>query len=187
MGFLDALLGRSKLPAANLDDLFALPSAAVTLEAATGLRPTGVGAVSFKAAEGPAFDALGDQINALLGADAGPKPEQVKDSYGFTWLVLRADAIDELVTDLHAVNSSLVDAGFGSTLLCTTVAFASPDGDRVGLVYLFKRGTFYPFAPQSGERRDSGLELRVRGALGTDLKIESDLSRWFPLWGAPGL
>jgi hypothetical protein len=54
-------------------------------------------------------------------------------------------------------------------------------------VYLYKRGTFYPFAPQPGERRDNALELQIRGVLADDLKVEADLSRWFPVWGAPGL
>ena len=36
MGLLDTILGRSKPVAANLDDLFAIPSAAVTLQAADG-------------------------------------------------------------------------------------------------------------------------------------------------------
>jgi hypothetical protein len=59
----------------------------------------------------------------------------------------------------------------------------------MALVYLYKRGTFYPFAPLPGatERRDNALELRVRAALANDLRIEQDLNRWFPLWGAPGL
>ncbi len=39
----------------NLDALFSLPSAAITLEAATGLVPTGTGSVCFRAAEGRAF------------------------------------------------------------------------------------------------------------------------------------
>jgi hypothetical protein len=56
---------------------------------------------------------------------------------------------------------------------------------RCYLVYLYKRGTFYPFAPREGERRDNELELRVRGALGGDLPIEPDLTRWFALWGIP--
>ncbi|HXZ73481.1 MAG TPA: hypothetical protein VEH31_21765, partial [Streptosporangiaceae bacterium] len=60
-------------------------------------------------------------------------------------------------------------------------------GKRLGIIYLYKRGTFYPFAPLGGERRDNALELQVRGAVGADLKIETDLSRWFPVWGAPGL
>jgi hypothetical protein len=27
----------------------------------------------------------------------------------------------------------------------------------------------------------------VRAAVGSDLPVEPDLSRWFPVWGAPGL
>jgi hypothetical protein len=72
-------------------------------------------------------------------------------------------------------------------LLCTLVGFTDSSGRKLGIVYLYKRGTFYPFAPQSGERRDNALELEVRGNVGSDLKIETDLSRWFPVWGAPGL
>ena len=55
------------------------------------------------------------------------------------------------------------------------------------LIYLYKRGTFYPFAPLDGERRDNALELQVKGVIGDDLKWEPDLARWFPVWGAPGL
>jgi hypothetical protein len=57
----------------------------------------------------------------------------------------------------------------------------------LGLVYLFKRGTFYPFAPLGGERRDTALELRVKSLLAGELRMEDDLGRWFPVWGAPGL
>ena len=42
-------------------------------------------------------------------------------------------------------------------------------------------------APLSGERRDNSLELQVKSVIGTDLKFEPDLARWFPVWGAPGL
>jgi hypothetical protein len=98
-----------------------------------------------------------------------------------------SDELEALVTDLHAVNSSLVDNGFGPQLLCTLVAFRDDQERRLGLVYLYKRGTFYPFAPLSGERRDNALELQVKGVIGSDLKFEQDLSRWFPVWGAPGL
>ena len=112
-----------------------------------------------------------------------------KDYYGFTWLVSSrmSDEVDALVTDLHAVNSSLVDNGFGPQLLCTLVAFRDDQERRLALVYLYKRGTFYPFAPLTGERRDNALELQVKGVIGADLKFEPDLTRWFPVWGAPGL
>jgi hypothetical protein len=189
VGFLDALLGRTKPVPPNLDALFALPSAAVTLQAAMDFAPTGVGSVCFRAAEGRAFSDIEKDVSELLAMGDNKSPPQLStDSYGFTWLVCRhsADDVEGLVTDLHAVNSSLLQGGFGPQLLCTILGFGG--GSRsLGLVYLYKRGTFYPFAPLGGERRDNGLELQARGALGDDLKIEPDLNRWFPVWGAPGL
>ncbi len=190
MGFLDTLLGRTKPVQPNLDALFELPTAAVTLQAAMGLTPTGTGSVCFRAAEGRAFQDIEADVRELLsmGPDAGPV-EVTSDSYGFNWLVCRhkSDDMESLVTDLHAVNISLAEGGFGPQLLCTLVGFADPSGRKVGIIYLYKRGTFYPFAPKAGEHRDNALELEIRGNLGADLKIEPDLSRWFPVWGAPGL
>jgi hypothetical protein len=190
VGFLDALLGRTKPVQPNLDQLFALPSAAVTLQAAVDFRPTGSGSVCFRAVEGRAFSDIEKDARDLLNMDAGGKPVQVsKDAYGFTWLVCQhsPDDPEGLVTDLHAVNSSLQDGGFGPQLLCTIMAFRDPGGRSLGVVYLYKRGTFYPFAPLAGERRDLALEFQMRGTLKDDLKIEPDQSRWFPIWGAPGL
>jgi hypothetical protein len=187
MGFLDALLGRSKPAPPDLDQLFGLPAAAISLHASTGFRPTGVGSVCFKAAEGRGFTGLQDQVEAMLALDQGRYTEQV-DAYGFTWLIRRTtpDDLEGLVTDLHAVNSSLTDAGFGSALLCTVIAFT--DGTRpLGLVYLYKRGTWYPFAPAGPDRRNNAVELQVSSVIEDDLRIEEDLARWFPVYGAPGL
>ena len=187
MGFLDALLGRTKPVPPNLDQLFALPSAAINLQAASGFRPTGTGSVCFKAAEGGGFATLRDQVDKLLALDNGKYTSQT-DRYGYTWLVRHtsADDVAGLVTDLHAVNSELVDAGFGTALLCTLVAFS--DGTQpLGLVYLYKQGSWYPFVPAGPDRRDNSAELQVRSVLTDDLRIEPDLSRWFPVYGAPGL
>jgi len=190
VGFLDTLLGRTKPVQPNLDALFALPTAAITLQAAMGFTPTGTGSVCFRAAEGRAFHDIESDVRQLLsmGQDATPV-EVAGDSYGFTWLVCRHknDDIEGLVTDLHAVNTSLAEGGFGPQLLCTLVGLTDGSRRKLGIVYLYKRGTFYPFAPQDGEHRDNALELEVRGNVGADLKIEPDLSRWFPVWGAPGL
>jgi hypothetical protein len=138
--------------------------------------------VCFKPAEGAAFQRTEDDIEALL-----PNLERSRDSYGYLWLVCRSADLESLVTDVHGVNSTLQDAGFGPSLLCSLFGFADEGGRRLGLVYLYKRGTFYPFAPTGPERRDNSLEMSVRAALGNDLKQESDLARWFPVWGAPGL
>ncbi|MFF6784771.1 hypothetical protein [Streptomyces sp. NPDC012510] len=209
MGLLDIILGRTKPVAPDLDRLFALPSAAITLEAALSLTPTGTGAVCFATVEGAAFDGVRQEVRALLDADAGRTGPPVgieRDEYGYSWLVSRREPQDlpALVSDLHAVNSALESDGFGPQLLCSVIGFRGDreghgederegrdeggGGARLGIVYLYKRGTFYPFAPLPGAgRRDNALELRVRAALGADLRIEPELSRWFPIWGAPGL
>jgi hypothetical protein len=189
MGFLDAILGRSKQAQPNLDALFSVPPAALTLESAAEIRPTGAGAVCFRDMEGGPFARMKEEITALLG---GSEPDEVRDGYGYTWLVIRRtgdDVVPALVTDLHAVNSTLEGEGFGPSLLCSTIGFRTAEGQPLALVYLYKRGTFYPFAPVPGaaQKRDSALELQVRAMLEEDIKIESDLSRWFPVWGAPGL
>ncbi|GAA1098942.1 PspA-associated protein PspAB [Kitasatospora arboriphila] len=194
MGFLDALLGRSKPVKPDLDQLFGIPSAALTLEAAAGFRPTGLGSVCFAAVEGGAFEEVKQQVRALLDADTdrgGVPVEGSRDGYGYSWLLARhtPEELPDLVNDLHAVNSELEAHGFGPQLLCSLVGFRDAEGRSLALVYLYKRGTFYPFAPMpgGGEKRNSPLELQVKAMLGNDLRLESDLSRWFPVWGAPGL
>ena len=197
MSFLDTLLGRTRPVPPKLDDLFGLPSAAIQLQAATGFTPTGSGSVCFRGVEGKTFGDIQKEVSELLDMDAG-KPgggglpvEVTRDSYGFTWLVSNhmSDEMDGLVTDLHAVNSTLVDNGFGPQLLCTVVSFTDDAHRRLALVYLYKRGTFYPFAPLEGrqDRRDNALELQVKGVLAEDLKLEPDLTKWMAIWGAPGL
>src|SRR3954470_14797007 len=124
MGLLDTILGRTKPVKPDLDELFALPSAAVTLQAGMNLRPTGVGSVCVKPVEGGGFAGLREQIDQLLAVD-GEKFAQASDSFGFTWLVRHGDPDDigDLVTDLHSANATLTDAGFGPALLCTLVTF----------------------------------------------------------------
>jgi hypothetical protein len=193
VGLLDVLLGRSKQVKPDLDQLFGLPSAAVTLEAAAGFTPIGLGSVCFASVEGAAFGEVQRDVQQLLDADTersgGAPVEASRDDYGYSWLLSRRapDDIAALVSDLHAVNTALEGSGFGPQLLCSLVGFRDERGRTLALVYLYKRGTFYPFAPLPGEKRDNALELQVRGTVTDDLRIEKDLTRWFPVWGAPGL
>ena len=94
---------------------------------------------------------------------------------------------DNLVTNLHAVNSALVGQGFDTMLLCSTVYFSHSDGRRLALVYQYKRGTFYPFAQAGPKQRDNPLEIQVRGILSNELPFEEDTSNWAALWDAPGI
>lgn len=196
MGIFDSIMGRSKPVQPDLDALFRLPSAVLSLEAAMDIRATGVGSVAFRAPAGRAFSEVQQEVEALLAAPDlegghGPDIDVTTDSFGFTWIVLdHAEAdVPGLVTDLHAVNSTLKDTGFGSTLLCSLIALRTPEQRSLGLVYLFKQGTFYPFAPMPGStsQRDNMLELQVRDLIASELPIEPALNRWFAVWGAPGL
>lgn len=189
MGLWDVLRGQQRAKGPNLDNLFAVPGAAVTLQTALDVQPTGVGSVCFRAAEGTAAGTAQEVATALVEEDSGPVVERSVDSFGFTWLVVRGrpDDVSGLVTDLHAVNTELEMQGFASGLLCSLVGFSDQAGHRLGLVYLYKRGTFYPFVPTGPDTRDTLFERQVRDLLAADLRIEPDLERWMPLWGAPGL
>jgi hypothetical protein len=188
MGFLDAILGRSTPPAADLDVLFAVPQAALSLQVG-GFVATGQGSVCFRDQEGQVDNGVVTDAQKLISTDASVEVELTDDAHGFRWLTVTRAAGDVtgLITDLHAANSSLVDAGFGGGLLCSTVVFTSPTGGPCALVYLFKQGTFYPFVPMDGQRRDNALELQVRGLVDEDVPVETKLDRWLALWGAPGL
>ena len=189
MKFLDALLGRTKPKQPDLDALFAVTGAAVTLQASVGLRPSGQAAVAFKPASGQAFAATSKEMLELArfsGRTSGTDLRTTDDEYGYRWIVLADPDLEDLVATVHLVNAGLTDQGFGSQLLCSVFGFtAADDGSACHLVYLYKRGTFYPFAPRAGQRRDNELELRLRGAVDAELPLEPDLARWFPLWGLP--
>ena len=188
MGFLDAIRGRRAPVAAKLDALFLLPSAAITLQTAAGFLPTGAGAVCYRAAVGAAAVQAQADITELLDADDdGPDVETSVDSFGFTWLTTRQEDMSLLCNDLHTINTLLEEQGFGSSLLCSLAPFTDQGGRTVGLVYLYKQGTFYPFAPTGPDTRDNLLELQIRDQLSGELPMEKDLTRWMALWGAPTL
>jgi hypothetical protein len=194
VGLLDTILGRNKPVRPDLDQLFAVPSASLTLQAGAGYTPTGAGSVCFAGVEGGTFARIRQEVQELLNADSGSDSHPVRfsqDSFGYTWLLARRPPDDTaaLVNDLHAVNTLLQDGGFGPQLLCSLLGFQDAEQRQLALVYLYKRGSFYPFAPVPGTpgKRDNQRELQVKAVLGNDLRIEPDLARWFPVWGAPGL
>lgn len=189
MGFLDAILGRSKPKRANLDDLFALPNVSLTLQSSSTFAPTGVGAVCFREVEGRAFAEAEQESRELIAKDPDCDVEQVNDGYGFTWQVI-TDAqanISNLATNMHAINSALVNQGFDTMLLCTALYFRDADGRGAAIVYLYKRGTFYPFVQVGQHRRDNALEIQLKGLLEGEVPLEEDLTKWSPLWDAPGM
>ncbi len=189
MRILDTLLGRTKPVPANLDNLFALPSAAITLEAEAGVTLSGQAGVSFKPPAGQSFEETQAEINELVrsaSSDISPVSiRQESDSFGYRWLIIEDSSPEGLVTQVHMVNSTLQDHGYGPQLLCSVFGLHGAQTPDAYLVYLYKRGTFYPFVPVGDERRDNEAELRLKAIVSNDLHLEDDLTRWFPLWGLP--
>jgi hypothetical protein len=188
MGLTDVLFGRKKLRGANLDKLFALTTAQVTLEAELGLKPAGAAAVVFKPLSAGEFTRAEQEIDELLSVlaeSSGSRVRRRSDKYGFEWLVVRDRDFEDLVTSVHLVSSELAARGFGGQLLAAVFPFEGRE-KPVSLIYGFKRGTFWPFIPTGEEQeRDNAEEIRLKNELEKELPIEPDLTRWLGLFDAP--
>jgi hypothetical protein len=188
LGLGDVLFGRKKLKGAKLDRLFALSTAAVGLEAESGLKPAGVAGVVFKPLSAGEFMRAETEIEELLGVAAqssGSRVRRRQDSYGFQWIVVEDPDFEDLVTAVHLVSSEMDAHGFGGQLLAADFPFKGRDR-TVHLIYGYKRGTFWPFVPTGEDQeRDNAEELRLKAELEKELPIEPDLTRWLGLFDAP--
>jgi hypothetical protein len=170
---------------------------------------SGNAGVCFKPPTGQGFEDMQSEVVKLLSMDEANSFKKAEDSYGYQWLVIEDPDIEQLVTQIHMVNSSLSDSGWGPQLLCSVFGLADlPDVDGTEalpttampeltagpgtvlpssayLVYLFKRGTFYPFIPDGKEHRNIEAELKLKSLVANDLTVEAELDRWFPLWDLP--
>jgi hypothetical protein len=187
MGFLDALLGGGrKLKAPARDRLFAITTAEVTLET-LGLKPRPVAGIVFQTLATADFKQIVADAEELLrsaAADSGTQVQTADDRYGFRWVVLRNEEFEDLPVAVNLVASELEGGGYGDRLLCAVFEFEE-DGRSVYFIYNFKRGSFYPFVPAGDQRRNNEREFQLQGQLATELPIEPELTRWFPLWEIP--
>ncbi len=159
----------------------------MTLDAGLGLRTTGRAGVCFRSIEAEVFADLVREIEDLLAAtsgDSGTTVSRHDDSLGFSWIVIADPDIDDLATTTHVVSQSLEERGFSEQLLCAVFGFDGAPG-ALELVYAYKRGAFYPFAPRESPERDAMLERRVQAVLASELALEPELERWYPVWDAP--
>jgi hypothetical protein len=188
LGLRDVLFGRKQLKAPADERLFALATAAVTLESELGLRFGGAGAIVFKpmsAGEFAQADADMRELLAIAARDSGSTIDRKSDTYGFEWIVVRDTELEDVVTSVHLVGSELKARGFGPQLLAA--AFRFDGGEHpVYWMYGYKRGAFWPFVPTGeGQQRDNARELELKAKLENELPIEQDLSRWFGIYDAP--
>jgi hypothetical protein len=184
MGFLDALLGKSKLPKPKPDRLFAMSTAYITLNSNLNLVSAGAG-ICFKPLEASRFRNAEIEINQLLQQscqETNTIHKMRKDSYGYLWVILSDPDFEDLVSTIYMVSETLTDHGFGEQLLCAVFKFK---GEKdVFWIYNFKQGKYYPFVPD-GKKRDSSYEFRLRSIMERELPIEKETEKWYPLYDIP--
>ena len=182
------MFGRKKLQEPAADRIFALSTAAVTLDTECSLKPAGAAAAIFKPLSAGDFEQVTRDIDELLqgiAKEAGSTLDRKTDSFGFEWLIVRDSDIEDQVAGVHAVASELEAHGFGGQLLAAAFRF---DGEEhpVYWIYGFKTGTWWPFVPTGKEQeRDNARELELKAKLERELPVEPDLSRWLALYGSP--
>jgi hypothetical protein len=189
MGFLDVLLGKRKLAGPAPDRLFAMSTAYVKFETELGIVSRGAAAIVFQPLSTADFQSIVKEMEEVVratSADSGTSVESHDDTYGFRWLVLRGKDFDDLVVGINAVSSSLESGGYGERVLCAVFAFEDEQKRPLYWIYNYKRGSFYPFVPAGKDQeRDNERELVLRAQVGSELPVEQELERWFPLWGIP--
>jgi hypothetical protein len=187
MGIRDVLFGRKKLAEPKEDKVFALTTAAVTLDTELALKTAGVAAVAFKPQSSGEFRSVFDDVDKLIEAVAqscGSTVERKSDEYGFDWMIVRDPDLEDLVTTVHALAGEMTAQGFGAQLLAAPFRFDG-NANPVYWIYGFKRGAFWPFVPIGDQKRDNALELELKAKLEGELPIEPDLTRWLALFDAP--
>jgi hypothetical protein len=189
VGFLDAVLGgKKKLKGVAPDRLFAMTTAYVTMQTELGLASAGSAGIVFQPLATADFETILRDAEELLKGTAeeqGSKLETSDDEYDYRWIILRDPDFEDLVVSLNTLSTELQAGGYGDRLLAAVFPFEEKRR-RLYFIYNYKRGTFYPFVPASGEQqRDSERELRLKAQLDKELPIEPEMTRWFPLWDIP--
>jgi PspAB-like protein len=194
VGLRDILTGRHAVKGPAPDRLFAITTAYITLQAEHQIEPAGSAAVVFQALATSEFEATireMEEVVTATGGESGTKVATQDDSYGYRWMVLRnpdgAPSVEDLAVGINAVSSSIETAGHGERLLCAVFAFKDAQARRIYFIYNYKRGFWYPFVPAPGsqQERSTERELQIKAQMSSELPLEPELERWFPLWGIP--
>src|SRR3954453_1792689 len=189
MGLFDVLTGKRKIKQPAADRLFAMSTAGVTLETDMGLKNAGRTAIVFQPVGTAGFDQIVNDMQEIVkatGDETGTPLEKRDDKFGYRWVILGDPDLEDLVVGINAVSTELQGGGYGDRLVAPLFSFRDEASKPVYLIYNYKRGAFYPFAPAGGEQqRDSERELRLQAQIGAELPVEAELERWFPLWDIP--
>ena len=148
----------------------------MTLETSYDITSAGVAGIVFQPLATSDFQSIaqghggGRQGDRRRHAARPSRPRD--DDYGFRWLIVRDQAVEDLVVAINGVSTSIEDGGYGERLLCAVFAFKDADGAPINFIYNYKRGSWYPFVPAAG---DTAAHDRARAAAeGADRRRAAD-------------
>lgn len=194
MGLRDILTGRHEVKGPAPDHLFAISTAYVTLQSEHQIDPSGSAAIVFQALATSEFESTlkdMEEVVTATGGESGTTVSTEDDSYGYRWMILHnppgAPSVEDLAVGINAVSGSIETAGYGERILCAVFAFSDARKQRVYFIYNYKRGKWYPFVPDpaGAQQRLTERELQIKAQMASEIPIEPELERWFPLWGIP--
>ncbi|MUV59075.1 hypothetical protein SAMN04487947_0215 [Halogeometricum rufum] len=191
MGLFDSLrsiLGTSAEADATRDadpeDLFGMSTAYITMEADLGFESVGAAALCFSSVDSTDFAETVEEVETILKAgeeETGTDFRLREDSHGWEWVVLEDDDPEDLVTSVHFAADEFIERGYGSRLLAAVFGFERDD-DRAYWIYSFRRGAYYPFAPERGREQNDRVLLKLESVLDGELELEPDKEYWYPMW-----
>ncbi|ADQ65729.1 hypothetical protein GL213_00590 [Halogeometricum borinquense] len=191
MGFLDSIRSVLGISAeadatreADPEDLFGMSTAYITMEADLDFDPVGAAALCFSSVDSTDFAQTVEEVEAILKAgeeETGTDFRLYEDSHGWEWVVLEDDDPEDLVTSIHFAADEFIERGYGSRLLAAVFGFER-DGDRAYWIYSFRRGAYYPFAPERGRNQNDRILMKLESVLDGELELEPDKEYWYPMW-----
>ncbi len=204
MGLFDTLLGRTKPVQADLDALFALPSASITLQSAAGTACSGHAGVCFKPPTGQGF--ADTQAEVVSSSRWTTPPDLTPDRGHLRLPVARGRGPrhrgpghpgppGQLLAVRRRMGSPAALLGLRARRPSTSPRAATSRKRPVGA------GTVLPVHRLPRLPVQTGHVLPVRAhrpratvhrggvqaesLVADDLTVEADLDRWFPLWDLP--
>lgn len=204
--------GTRSTAAEDSDAIFSLSSAHVAMETKLGLASTGRSAICLKSVSGMQFEEAKNEVAGFLEisrSDSGLRYRMTTDSYGYLWIILEGEKIEDLLAAAIAVGDTLEERGFSAQLLACVFEFegrgtaaapaaargtdAAPPGrnksekSRQYLIYNYRRNSFYPFVPLASgsggsnkKARDTESEMKMMAALSGEAAVPFE--RDMALW-----
>lgn len=169
---------------ADPNDLIALSRVSLAVETNMNYEPCEVGGLAFSDIDDQEFEKALNEVKGVIKSndDTEDADLDMKDIHGTQWIVVNDESIESLAANLQFGASAMESVEYSSRLLAAVLPFKNDENDYIYVIYSFRRGSFYPFAPQGLDERDSKIERRLSTIIEDEIDVEDDRSYWYPLW-----